>query len=242
MIFSYIRHLEEELRERPAKQKGQRTRERLKIATAKMLEQKGYHALRVMDVTECAGVAEGSFYVYFKDKTDASVTVLTGLLDHFIALHSEGERGPTVFDSIRADNRKWLAVGRANAGLMRCIFQLADEEPEFSALSQRINRAWYQRVAQSVIRRRPGVEENSVLLMVYLLGAMMDDLVRKLIVYPDDEFLALLASMNLDDDNLADAASLAWVRILHPNTPEPENLSPQIKALSAWLYGGLPNA
>ncbi|MFN3523789.1 MAG: TetR/AcrR family transcriptional regulator [Phenylobacterium sp.] len=238
MQFSYIQHLEDELRDRPAKQKGQRTRERLKIATAKMLEQRGYHAMRVTDVTECAGVAEGSFYVYFKDKTDASLTVLTGLIDHFMGLQASGERGATAFEAIRADNRKWLAVGRANAGLMRCIFQLADEVPEFADLSQRTNRSWFLRVTQSAMRRRPGdVDEAAVMLVVYMLGAMMDDLLRKLSVYPDREFLALIEALGLDDDMVADAASLAWLRVLYPDAPEPENLPGPIVALSRWLFG-----
>lgn len=237
MTLSFIDHLEAQLRDCPPKQKGQRTRERLKIATARILEQKGYHAMRVTDVTESAEVAEGSFYVYFKDKTDASLTVLTSLLDHFFALHMDSARGQTAFGSIRATNRKWIAVCRANSGLMRCIFQLGDEAPEFAQLSQRTNRSWYQRVSESVIRQRHGLEEGPVLLIVYMLGAMMDELVRKLIVYPDPEFHSLLGLLGMDDDAVADAASLVWLRILHPDAPRPD-LPDDVGAVSQWMFNG----
>ena len=237
MTLSFIDHLEAQLRDCPPKQKGQRTRERLRIATAKILEQKGYHAMRVTDVTESAEVAEGSFYVYFKDKTDASLTVLTSLLDHFFALHMDSARGQTAFESIRAANRKWIAVCRANSGLMRCIFQLGDEAPEFAQLSQRTNRSWYQRVAESVIRQRQGLEAGSVLLIVYMLGAMMDELVRKLIVYPDPEFHVLLESLDMNDDAVADAASLVWLRVLHPDAPRPD-APDDVAAVSQWMFSG----
>lgn len=244
MTRSYIEHLEHRLRDDPPRQKGQRTRERLRIATAKMLEEKGYHAMRVMDVTECAQVAEGSFYIYFKDKTDASLAVLTDLLDHFFGLHINSTPGRSAFEAIRSANREWIAVCRANAGLMRCIFQLGDEAPEFAQLSQRTNHSWYQRVAQSVRRHGDqGLDAESVLLVVYLLGAMMDELVRKLIVYPDPEFHALLDTMQIGDDAVADAASLVWLRVLHPREEKPRALSPDIERLAEWMFGvGAPAA
>ena len=82
--LSFIAFLEHRLRTTPPKQKGLRTRERLRIATARALASNGYHALRVTDITSEAGVAEGSFYVYFKDKTEAALDVLTELLEEFL--------------------------------------------------------------------------------------------------------------------------------------------------------------
>ena len=83
-MLSFIEHLEEQLRTAPPKQKGLRTRQRLKIATARILERDGYHAMRVSDITARARLAEGSFYVYFKDKTDAALIVLSELLEGFL--------------------------------------------------------------------------------------------------------------------------------------------------------------
>lgn len=234
MTLSYIEHLEAAYRDDLPKQKGQRTRDRIKIATAKVLEKKGYHAMRVSDVTETAEMAEGSFYIYFKDKTDVTVTVLTDLLENFFSLEAPREGTRSAYDSIRLTNRRWISVCRANAGLMRCILQVGDETPEFARLSQNANRIWYQRVAEGV-RRRRGTSDAIPMFAAYLLGGMMDELVRKLIVYPDPGLLELMAEMGADDDMVADASSLIWLRIFYPKQSAPDDLAPSVAALAAWL-------
>lgn len=233
---SFIAFLEERLKVSPPPTKGLRTRERLKIAAAKVLEEKGYHALRVTDVTETAGVSEGSFYVYFRDKTDATLAVLTTLLDDFFSvdLTSDADGGP--FDSLRRTNRRWLAICRGNSGLMRCILQVGDEDADFAKLVQSTNRKWYERIAASVIRRYPqgALSDSAVLLVAYMLGAMMDDLARKLIVYPDEGLQALLDQLGAGDGEIADAASTLWMRILYPGHPIEGDLAPVARAIADW--------
>lgn len=235
MTLSFIEYLETQLRENPPQKRGLRTRERLKIAAARALEEKGYHGLRVADVTAGAEVAEGSFYVYFTDKTDIALTVLTELLEEFFKLDAKSTADRSPFEAIRQTNRRWLAVCRANAGLMRCILQLGDEEPQLSRLSRRTNRIWYDRVARSLKRRRSSVGTGPALFAVYLLGGMMDELVRKLIVYPDPEFHALLKEMEADDDAVADAASVLWLHIFHPEEEPPADLPRAAAALAQWM-------
>jgi TetR/AcrR family transcriptional repressor of nem operon len=217
--LSFITHLERRLQVSPPKQKGLRTRERLRIATAKVMEQKGYHALRVTDVTSEAGVAEGSFYVYFKDKTDAALDVLTELLEGFLfGQVGVNPAASNPFEAIQRSNRRWLALCRANQGLMRGVLQVGDEQSEFARLVQRSNNRWYSHIASSVVKHHPkgAVNPEGALLAAYLLGSMMDEIARKLIVYREDKFLALLTNLNADDDALADAASVLWARALYP--------------------------
>jgi len=235
MTLSFIEYLETQLRDSPPAKRGLRTRERLKIAAAKVLEEKGYHNLRVADVTAGAEVAEGSFYVYFTDKTDIALTVLTELLEDFFKLDAKSAPDRTPFEAIRQTNRRWIAVCRANAGLMRCILQLGDEEPELARLSRRTNRIWYERVARSLKRRKGSVGTSPALFAVYLLGGMMDELVRKLVIYPDTEFHALLQEMKADDDAVADAASVLWLHIFHPEERPPTDLPRAAAALAQWM-------
>jgi TetR/AcrR family transcriptional repressor of nem operon len=236
MTLSFIEHLERQLRDSPPKQKGLRTRQRIKIATAKVLERDGYHALRVADISAAAKLAEGSFYIYFADKTDATVTVLTELLEEFLALDVHPHIDHEPFEAIRAANRRWIAVCRANAGLVRCILQLGDEDPTIAQLAQRSNRAWYERVAQGSSRRRGSARgAAAALLAAYFLGGLMDELVRKLIVYPDTRFHELLAELKADDEAVADAASIVWLRIFYPGAKPPKNLPPAAAALADWM-------
>lgn len=236
MTLSFTEHLQQRLRESPPKQKGERTRLRLRIATAKSLERHGYHAMRVTDVTASAKVAEGSFYVYFTDKTDAALSVLSELLEDFLdlAVKSSAHRDP--FDAIRATNRRWLSVCRANAGLMRCILQLGDEDPNLAKLAQRANRLWYERVAQSDAKRRRSPKgPAAALLAAYLLGGMMDELVRKLIIYPDPRFAELLEELKADDNAVADAASIVWLQVFHPEMKLPAGLPRAASVLAEWM-------
>ncbi len=234
--LSFIEFLETRLIASPPPTKGQRTREGLKIAAAKVLEQKGYHALRIVDVTKTAGVAEGSFYVYFRDKTDVTLAVLTTLLEDFFSvnLSSEDDDGP--FDTIRRANRRWLAICRSNSGLMRCMLQVGDEDATFAQLARSINQGWYQRIASSVLRRFPkgAIDEKAVLLVAYMLGAMMDDIARKLFIYPDEGLLDLLKSAGADDVTVADVASVLWVRQLYPGLPIDRDLPEIARTIVNW--------
>lgn len=237
MTLSYIEHLKQRQRDAPPKQKGERTRQRLRIATAEALERTGYHAMRVLDITKAAEVAEGLFYVYFKDKTEATLSVLNEMLEDFLGLSTltTEERDP--FSAIRAANRRWLAVCRANAGLMRCLLQVSDEEPSLTGLAQRANRLWYDVVAQTHVKRRGGRpgDTPSVLFATYLLGGMMDELVRKLFIYPDPGLQKLQKKLRADDDALADAASVIWLRVLSPEARAPVDLPKAAATLAAWM-------
>lgn len=238
--LSFIAYLERRLATDPPAQKGQRTRERLKISTAKVLSERGYHALRVADVTEAAGVAEGSFYVYFRDKTDASVAVLTSYLEEFSSQFMPGSGQPSAYLAMQFSNRAWIRLCRANMGLVRCILQLGDEIPAFAELTARTNHDWYRRVASSVVHHYPAgaADERAVLLAVYLLGSMMDELTRKFLVYPQRQLLELLRALRLDDDGLADAATVLWMRCLYPAAPLPADISEAARLFANWPAGG----
>ena len=73
---SYADYLEAKLPELELKSKGERTRYRLKVSAARILETNGYQDMRVSDLCKSAGVALGTFYVYFKDKMGISTEVI----------------------------------------------------------------------------------------------------------------------------------------------------------------------
>jgi TetR/AcrR family transcriptional regulator, transcriptional repressor for nem operon len=238
--LSFIDFLEHRLETTPPKQKGLRTRERLRIATARVLDSKGYHALRVSDITREAGVAEGSFYIYFKDKTEAALDVLTELLEEFTIQEVGLATAGSPFAAIRRANRHWFAFCRANQGLMRGLLQVGDELPTFAKLVQQSNHHWHLHVAASVVKHHPAgsVSSEGALLAAYLLGAMMDEIARKLIVYQDRKFTMLLASLRADDDALADAASVLWMRALYPGWALEGDLPHAAELLRNWPVPG----
>jgi AcrR family transcriptional regulator len=221
----------------PPKLKGQRTRARLLIAAARKLETMGYHALRVIDVTTEAEVSEGSFYIYFKDKTDVSVAVLTEFFEGYVSREMIRGGGSTVFSRIQAANRHWIALCRLNPGLIRCALQVGDYVPEFTEVAQRTGMMWYQSIADSIRRRRGETDGDVALLTAYMLAAMADELARKLIVLPDTGFIALLDRMGADDDTLADAISVVWFKLIYGTAPSDLELGETASRLSQFLIG-----
>jgi hypothetical protein len=68
-----------------------------------------------------------------------------------------------------------------------------------------------------------------------MVGGMMDELVRKLIIYPDPDFQKLLVDLEADDDAVADAASVMCLHILHPGARVPDDLPRAAVELTDWM-------
>ena len=64
---------------RPATARGQRTRRRVVEAAEAVFGRKGFERASISDITRQAGVALGTFYVYFPDKQALLVEVVDGL-------------------------------------------------------------------------------------------------------------------------------------------------------------------
>ncbi len=225
VTFSFLSFLETQLAEQPDMAKRDRTRERLRIATVQVLNERGYEDMKTLTITEKAGLSEGLFYVYFKSKVDITIDILHEFYMKFVKLDLAGKSLIGPFAVIQAANRHWLNMAAANPGLMRCIFQAGNEVPEFAALISQVNNEWYSRVFNAVERHRPTVHKAALMLPVYMLGGMMDELARKMIVYPDPQLLAVIEENGSDYDAVADAATLIWYRVLYPEDAIPNGVS-----------------
>lgn len=232
---SFLLHLETRLNKNAGLPKRERTRERLRIATLHVLNECGYDEMRALTITEKAGLSEGLFYVYFKSKTDITLDLLNEFYSNFVRLDNIGKPPTGPFDAIKTANRRWLYIAAANVGLMRCIFQAGNEVPEFAALISTVNKKWYTLALAAVERHRPVENKNAMLLPLYMLGGMMDELARKLFVYPDPELLAVIRENGADYDAVADAATLIWHRVLFIDDQVPEQMSD----LARQLFGSL---
>jgi TetR/AcrR family transcriptional regulator, transcriptional repressor for nem operon len=232
---SFLEHLETRLAAQTGLAKRERTRERLRIAAVQVLNERGYEDMRTLTITEQAGLSEGLFYVYFKSKVDITLNIVSEFYQAFLELPTLSQPKAPAFQVIQAANRRWIKVAFANPGLMRCIFQAGNEVPEFAALISKLNKAWYDRVLQSVQRRRSRGGRNQSMLPLFMLGGMMDELIRKLIVYPDPEFLAVIEKSGSDHDAVADAATMIWYRVLYLDDDMPAGLSDKAQLLAGHL-------
>lgn len=63
----------------PVTARGQRTRQKLLNAAEAVFGEKGYDRASIVEITRRAGVAQGTFYVYFPDKNSIFTELVRGL-------------------------------------------------------------------------------------------------------------------------------------------------------------------
>ena len=133
----------------------------------------------------------GSSTRTFKDKKEASLIALSAFLrefvDHFAPPEAVGA------PSTRSARRTGAGLPSAGPTPVSCAAcsSWATTTATSPLWSSRNTRETYLRVARNMLIS-DGTEPGTHLLAVYLMGSMMDELVRKLIVFPDPEFLGLL--------------------------------------------------
>lgn len=217
-----------------ARRKGERTRDRIRLAAVQLLDEVGYHALTVGDICARAEVTPPVMYLYFANKQALMTDVLREFLDAFLA-RGDNAAGSTAFESIHMANVTWITLARENAGLMRCLLQLSDDVPEFAAMYASASDAWYRRIARSVIRRFPSSasDEATIHFIAHAMGAMMDEVTRKLFSGNDPHLHALTQHIAASDEALARLLSVIWYRSLYAADPDPAEVPPVAPRLAA---------
>ncbi len=155
---------------------GERTRLKLLAAAALLLEDVGYRDLNVEEISAAAGLAKGTFYIYFDTKDE----FLRELARQYVAFEAQfmptSNRGESAF----AATVRWIdwyeGTFASNVGVLRCMVQMGEIDPGMRAL-------WHQRntlIAGSTVDfmlRGYGddvVNKDHVLFTVRTVGAMLD--------------------------------------------------------------------
>jgi AcrR family transcriptional regulator len=138
-------------RAQPSTARGQRTRESLIAAARTIFERDGYLFARLGDISKEAGVAVGSFYVYFASKHDIFAAVLEQVQDEMLHPHvNDGSRGAHPIADIEASNRAYLSWYRRNARFMRALEQAATSDDDVRELRRKRGEAFARRNARSI--------------------------------------------------------------------------------------------
>ena len=89
----------------PARDKAKRgadKRERILRAAIKVFARKGFYATRVSEIAKAAGVADGTIYLYFKNKDDVLVSIFEDRITKLLAfLRAEIEKADGIEDKVR---------------------------------------------------------------------------------------------------------------------------------------------
>ena len=112
-------------------------REQLLRAARKVFRAKGYDGATVSEIVREAGVAQGTFYLYFPSKRDAAVSLFDGLMETMAQVVITAVASRTSFeDRLESLIAAGFKVARRNTDLFRLAFIGADEmHPEMHSES-----------------------------------------------------------------------------------------------------------
>ncbi len=103
-------------------------RAQLLRAARKVFRAKGYDGASVSEIVREAGVAQGTFYLYFPSKRDAAVSLRDGLMETMAQAVATAVESRTSFeDRLESLIAACFKVARRNADLFRLAFIGADE-------------------------------------------------------------------------------------------------------------------
>lgn len=216
LVMPFDRVLAAELESGAKMKKGDRTRLRLRIAAAQALEHSGYQDLKVTDIAERAGVALGTFYVYFVDKEDVSVGVVMDFVTHLYEEARRIAKGRGEWSAIYESNLFFIRAYQANPGLMRSHVQLQAMVVRFREVWEPLHLEWLNKLAGSIRRRAdsdPGAAH--ALKMALALEQMVFSYIYSAAVTRESP----IETDESDPADMAEVLTLLWFRSVHARDP-----------------------
>ncbi|QIA27322.1 TetR/AcrR family transcriptional regulator [Thermaerobacter sp. PB12/4term] len=133
--------------------------EQLLEAAAAEFATRGYHQTTVKDIVERAGVATGTFYLYFANKEQSCIALIERLYGRVLAEVVAARAGmATTLDKLAASIRAALGVFGAHRNLAHiALVRAPGAHPLFDELLARIHRELWDLVAEDI---REAVEEG----------------------------------------------------------------------------------
>lgn len=193
---------------RDALRKGDRTRIDLLIAGSSFLSDHPLERLTVSAICKAAGVAHGTFYLYFKDRNDLAGAVLGAFVDYVQLQMRAAAR--SAGDTTRNTTEAYMLVFEAHPGLMKSLVAAGDAFPEARAAFQRLNHDWIEAVVGSAMRSGTGAARSRPDLMrrAYALGGMVDQYLTALFVTGDP----WVRDLSQDRGEVVDMLTDLWKR------------------------------
>ncbi len=152
-----------------------RTRARILAAVASEIAEKGYDGLTVDGVCEIAGIARGTFYLYYRHRAAAAVAAYRTfwLLMHRSRPRVRGD----LSERIRVTNLHYLTIYARNASFLSGQAALAREQPDYALALDSMNHRWSLLIASNMAGNIP---QDIKILRSRALVAMADELLNNI--------------------------------------------------------------
>ncbi len=83
----------------PKRKRAPNKRERILKAAIKVFAKNGFYATRVSEIAKAAGVADGTIYLYFKNKDDVLVTIFEEGIERLLSILREVAKSEEPFEN-----------------------------------------------------------------------------------------------------------------------------------------------
>lgn len=215
---AYLAALAAEIRK---SRSGERSRLNLLAAAARLLESIHYRDLLVEQVCQEAGVAKGTFYIYFSGKDE----FLRDLARRFISFEAQTYPRLSSRSTPFANMRRWVAwyekAFAANVGIMKCMVQMGGEDPAMGEIWRQRNGALVDRSMSGWLRARPDADEVVERAVLRTAGTMIDQsLFERHGVQPGPGI-----ELPDDPDFIIDLHAMLMFRATYGRNPPPEEFA-----------------
>lgn len=200
-----------------AETKGQRTAQQIRIATCSLLQSDAVQDLTVATICKAAGVANGTFYLYFPDQTQLLNDLLLGFA-RFLQASMIRAAHAAPDQSIRTTTRAYGMLFEQNRGLMKCLVHHLDHFAQAREVFHALNRDWIETVVAATQRRliREGRHDAicpaELRRRAYALGGMTDQYFSSLYLSGEPGLVAV----SHDHEAVIDTLTTIWERGLEP--------------------------
>lgn len=195
-------------------QRAMRSREKLKVATRKLLNHSGPDALQVQEIARRAGVAHGLFYRYFRDAEEVLLEVAQDFMDD---LNTDTKAIPPSKDLYQLFYEyHLLAVQKfvRNPGVVRCLFQLTHKHPQLDRIWKAGVHEWNLRMA-ALLQEVNGLPAPTAELLAFALGAMTEGVLLQYFIRHTEDLEHIVES----PEDIAELIAVLWYRTVFLQDP-----------------------
>ncbi len=203
------------------RRKRVRTKAALIAAAASELERNGFDSLTVEGISEAAGMARGTFYLYYHKRADIAAAVMK-FYWALVRIHRpKGGASLDLRESIHRMNNFSAKVAMKNAGLLSGRETLMLENPGLAQRFETINHTWAGRIVRDVMARGAGSSTDATPAFLHLKARavinMSDALLRD--IYRGYDRHSDTAPVDLD--LVVQVMDDLWFRALYMDAPTP---------------------
>ncbi len=199
---------EEDGRSIRARELREERREQILSTGRKLFGERGYHATSITDLIEAAGIARGTFYLYFESKRAIFDQILDDLFRRLTANLKKIETGsghPPVMDQLRGNLQRLLEILLEDPNLAQILTRTSmGIDPDFDqklgefygAVTDLIQRALVKGQSMGLIRKH-----NPDLVAQFIVGGIRQAIVSARVgrdAVPISEFVDEIVRYNLE--------------------------------------------